>query len=193
MIISDVRGANCFARVSATHLSSPRKTSSENRNVSILRRFRQKDHRRVLSSSTLCVSKGDCNECLRDSQQHRTCFSASFCPILSEKQEPVVTIEVLWSIIGFGTMVSSVLNCSMNDNIRKLYKISSKKSRVIIGLMSGTSLDGLDIALCNITGSGVKTKVVVRKFITVRTMTISANEYSQSSQNQISNSSCLVN
>jgi len=33
--------------------------------------------------------------------------------------------------------------------------------------MSGTSLDGLDIALCDISGSGLKTKVVIRKFITV--------------------------
>ncbi len=33
--------------------------------------------------------------------------------------------------------------------------------------MSGTSLDGLDIALCNISGSGTKTKVAVKKFVTI--------------------------
>lgn len=33
--------------------------------------------------------------------------------------------------------------------------------------MSGTSLDGLDIALCNISGSGLKTKVVIKNFITI--------------------------
>ena len=33
--------------------------------------------------------------------------------------------------------------------------------------MSGTSLDGLDIALCQITGAGVQTKVEVKHFKSV--------------------------
>jgi len=55
----------------------------------------------------------------------------------------------------------------MNKNIRKLSEISSKEKRKIIGLMSGTSLDGLDIALCNFQDSGINTKVEVERFTTL--------------------------
>lgn len=55
----------------------------------------------------------------------------------------------------------------MNQQIQHLYDIARKPERRIIGLMSGTSLDGLDVALCLVSGSGPNTRVLLEQFTTV--------------------------
>ena len=50
-------------------------------------------------------------------------------------------------------------------NINELQKLASKKKKNIIGLMSGTSLDGVDAVLVEVSGSGIKTKIKQLGFI----------------------------
>ena len=55
----------------------------------------------------------------------------------------------------------------MNPQLARLAALAAQPSRRIVGLMSGTSLDGLDVVLCRCTGAGAQLRVELEHFTTV--------------------------
>ena len=56
----------------------------------------------------------------------------------------------------------------MRSGIELLYQLSEKNERTILGLMSGTSMDGIDVTICRLRGSSTDTQIQVDDFETLQ-------------------------
>ncbi|MFT7095769.1 MAG: anhydro-N-acetylmuramic acid kinase [Glaciecola sp.] len=83
----------------------------------------------------------------------------------------------------------------MLQHIERLQRIATASERLVIGLMSGTSLDGLDIALCRMSGHGRSTMLQCEKFTSVAYTKGLKNAVQQvfAKQNVSLDSLCLLN
>lgn len=55
----------------------------------------------------------------------------------------------------------------MSESLFRIATLRNKSPRVILGLMSGTSIDGLDLALCSFSNSGAETRFEILHHTTV--------------------------
>ena len=51
--------------------------------------------------------------------------------------------------------------------MRRLIELAARKRRRVVGLMSGTSVDGIDAVVVELTGSGVDTRQEILVFDTI--------------------------